>query len=183
MRILITGTPGTGKTSVAKSLNFLLGWEVFHINDLIEEAVEERKKTEKTVDLEKAEKILIEKLKGKEDAIIEGHLGCDMKLPVDLVVVLRSDPELLKQRYKERKYSKKKAEDNIMVEVLDYCVINSEENYDVPVVQLNTTKRDSRACARIILDILSGRTLHSDQVDWSEYLRNQFAPKFSRTIA
>ena len=128
-KIIITGTPGVGKTTIAKILSEKIGLEYISANEFLKK----EKGIKKTIaDLNK-----LKKLKYKKHAIIEGHLCCEVKLG-ETIYVLRLNPKELEKRLKKRKYSKKKIEDNILSELLDYCLIVSEKKYK-KVIQIDCT--------------------------------------------
>lgn len=160
MRIVVTGVPGTGKTSVAKILAERLGYPLITVKDLTRE---------KYVDTRKLRLKTIWTIKDMDDVILEGHLFCETKLPVDLVIVLRTNPEELKKRLEPRNYPEKKIKENLMAEFVDYCLTKAEEKYD-DVWQVDTTGRTAEETAeRIIKAIKEGVDIY-DHVDWSPVL-------------
>ncbi|NUN11278.1 AAA family ATPase [Candidatus Micrarchaeota archaeon] len=143
MNILITGTPGTGKTFFAKELSKKLGLELVDVTALVKEKkIYKKQGRELEVDLKKLKK----ELEKKDDCIIESHLLCEFSLGKE-VIVLRCNPKELEKRLNARNYSKKKVLDNVLLEALDYCLIKSEENY-ATVRQLDNTR--GRALANFL---------------------------------
>ncbi len=118
------------------------------------------------MNLEKLRRALASLFRKQRNIVAEGHLLCEFALPADAVLVLRCDPRKLLKRYAARGYSKRKAVANAVVEVLDYCLVESEENYGAgKVVQVDLTKR---AAPGKILG--KTRRRQSDAVDWSPLL-------------
>jgi len=156
MRILITGTPGTGKSSVAREISKRKGWPLLSLKEVAERhrCIIRKEGKEKIVDTAKLRKATLRELKGKEDAVVEGHLGCEFSLPVDFVFVLRTHPSELRKRMRRRRYPRKKIEENLMAEMLDYCTQVSKRHYRVPVLEADTTGRDARQTATRILSYL-----------------------------
>ncbi|MFA5614406.1 MAG: adenylate kinase family protein, partial [Methanoculleus sp.] len=113
MMIGITGTPGTGKTSVAAELA-RRGYRVAHLTDTVRPYIieEDRDRRVPVVDVDRwaAEFEPI-------DGIVEGHLA--HYLPCDRVVVLRCRPYALRQRLSTRNYSPAKVRENVEAEALD----------------------------------------------------------------
>ncbi|MEM4272712.1 MAG: adenylate kinase family protein [Candidatus Bilamarchaeaceae archaeon] len=175
MRILITGTPGAGKSEIAKELGKLTGWEVILISDAAEaaHAVKTSRNHEKIVSLPKLYAYLNPLLLKKDNVIFEGHLGCEMPCPADLVVVVRTNPRELEKRMRARGYYKEKIDENIMAELLDYCYQLAEKNYDCKVVELDTTGRSAQESARRIYDYINGEISALDDVDWEAYLEER----------
>jgi adenylate kinase len=98
MRVAVTGTPGTGKTTATERLETDL--EVVHLNDLVREegltTGEDPERGSLVVDLE----AVADRLAGREDVLVESHLA--HHLDVDRVIVLRCHPERLRERLLER---------------------------------------------------------------------------------
>ncbi len=163
--IVVTGTPGTGKTTIARLLAAELGLPFISVNTLIR-----AKKLHTGMDqgsLVVDMRALARELRGFK-GVVEGHVLCDLKLPADRVVVLRASPRSIARRLGPRNYPKQKLQDNIDSEALDYCLIRSIENYGRrKVVQVNTTGLMPQENVRRVLRSISTRK--SDRVDWSGY--------------
>ena len=92
MLIGLTGTPGTGKTSVSRFLERKRHWKVIHLNDLIKEEhlyTEIDKERDAVIaDMELIRQRLAEIISGKENEVIilESHLAHYI---ADTVIVLR----------------------------------------------------------------------------------------------
>ncbi|MCE8427904.1 MAG: AAA family ATPase, partial [Candidatus Methanoperedens sp.] len=115
MIIALTGTPGTGKTTVCGIMKEHSQYrKMFHIIDLNKLIIDEKLYTGKDVerdtyeaDIDKLEERvlqLINQAPQEKDVILEGHLS--YFLPVDSVIVLRVNPVALRKRLGARnKYS------------------------------------------------------------------------------
>ncbi len=164
MKIVITGTPGTGKTIVADMLVKALRQRVVHINDFA-------KKNKLFIGKSRGSYIVdLKKLKRKlanVDGVLESHLLCEFPLPGSIVFVLRCDPKVLAKRLLKRKYLRKKIKENLEVEALDYCSIKAEKNYD-RVYDVDTTHRPINRVVRKIILILKKKA-KADKVDFSNY--------------
>lgn len=134
MKILITGTPATGKTTLCKNYCKIKDYTYISINEIVDKYAlfEGVDKTDnaRIVKLRALAHKCNQELDSKNDCLIDGHLGCDMHLNVDCVVVLRTDPRLLVMRMKERGYDEHKISQNRLSEILDYCTIRSLKHYD-----------------------------------------------------
>lgn len=124
LRILITGTPGIGKTSLAKGLGEMLKCPVlnekqFAYENKIGEWNTELNELE--IDLGKLKKALEKEIKKHKRIVIEGHLLCEMKLNVDYAILLKVHPEILEMRLEARGYNPEKVQDNVFCEGIDYC--------------------------------------------------------------
>lgn len=175
MKILITGTPGTGKSSVAKEVCRKKGWALLSLKEIAEGhgCITGKEGGERIVDVRKLRAATLRELKGKKDAVVEGHLGCEFRLPVDFVFILRTHPDELRKRMRERKYPKMKIEENLMAEMLDYCSQVSAGHYKVPILEVDTTERAAKETASRIISYLEGKVKKLDQVDWGGELKRK----------
>jgi len=130
--ILVTGTPGVGKTTVSHKLASKLDALHIGITELVEKqklitSVDEDRQT-LIADTEKVSKQLQETLAKTEGSIIiEGHYAVDVvpKKDVNTVFVLRRDPRELKGALEKRGYTEKKLWENLAAEILDVCLLDA----------------------------------------------------------
>jgi adenylate kinase len=164
MRVIVTGVPGTGKTTIAGLLAKRLKCRLVKVNELLEEKGLWRGEDEfgskiarlKPLREAVAELIGEEARKGRS-VVVEGHLACELKLPADFVVVCRTDPVALARRLEKRGYPEKKSKENVLAEMLDYCLIRSECNYGkAAVFQVNTTRAKPEESVKRVLRVLGG---------------------------
>lgn len=166
MRIIITGTPGTGKTSVADALGKIMGLPVTHVNNIVKSGLIKTRKEKGCIapDMHALQRALEHK-----QGIIEGHLACEFPLKGSKVIVLRCAPQVLEKRMKKRKYSAAKIRENLEAEALDYCLILAEKNYGARnVAQVDTTKRTAAQTTARCAALLRGKA-KSDKVDFSGF--------------
>ncbi len=165
MKIILTGVPGTGKSSISRGLARLLRVPLIDIN-AVAKTIGKKRGKEVEVNLKKLQGKLSAKLRKLKSFVAEGHLASDVKLPADLVVVLRCNPLVLSKRLRLRGYGNKKVADNVMCEALDYCLVNAEKNYGrKKVIQVDATRRVS--LPQLVRKI---RAKRSDKVNWSPQL-------------
>ncbi len=160
--IVITGTPGTGKTTIAKIVARRLSLPLIETNKLVKQKKLFAGKENGSLLVKMP--ALARELKGFK-GVVEGHVLCELKLP-GTIVVLRASPRAIKKRLAPRRYSKQKINDNVEAEALDYCAIYSKQNYR-KIIQVNTTGLTPNQAASKVLNYLESKK--TDSVDWSEY--------------
>ena len=169
MRVALTGTPGTGKTTVSERVADALGLDVVHLSEVVERdeaalvASHDEDRDTREVDLD----ALRERFADSDDVLFEGHLA--HHLPVDHCVVLRCDPAVLEHRLADRGYDDAKVRENAESEALDVVLAEALDARDA-VVEIDTTDRPVAAVAEeAVAAVRDGRTRWGD-VDWSDYL-------------
>jgi len=177
MRIVITGSPGTGKSIVAMKLSGMLGIPLVQIRKVAVEKLLVGKRHE--VDIRRLAAAL-SFLKKQKDFVVEGHLACEMRLPADFVFVLRTNPETLKRRLAKRRYAKAKLEENLMAEMLDYCTQRCENVYGKKSLELDTSRLTPEKSAAKLAKAIKQKKKRLDCVDYSAYLRAYLRPGGNR---
>jgi len=127
--ILVTGTPGVGKTSISRLLASKLDAVHVNIAELVEReslisGVDKARET-LIADTDKVSKRVQEIIKSSDcDIIVDGHYAVDV-VPtknVHMVFVLRRDPSELKGFMKKRGFKERKLWENLAAEILDVCL-------------------------------------------------------------
>ena len=145
MIIIVSGTPCTGKSTIAKKIA-KLGYEYIDVSKIIKdnklaEGYDKEKKC-KIVDTKKLNKHLIKLIKqANKDLVIDSHLShyLDPKY-VDLCIITKCNLKTLKSRLIRRKYTKDKVRENLDCEIFDICLNEAKEaGHKVKVVE--TDKR------------------------------------------
>ncbi|MFB6142514.1 MAG: adenylate kinase family protein [Halorientalis sp.] len=168
MRVAVTGTPGTGKTTATERLETDL--EVVHLTEVIEEQgfVTERDAERDTLvaDVDALRKWFAD----REDVLVESHLA--HLLPVDRVVVLRCHPEELERRLRERDEPEATVTENAESEALDVILSAAVERHGRDsVYEIDTTDRSPAAVADEIARVVEGdREPSAGEVSFVEYL-------------
>jgi len=172
VKVIITGTPGTGKSTIAEKLSEDISVEILDIKKLIRKikAYRTNGNGEKEVIIPKFRNALKKELKNKKDWIIESHLLCEIKLNSDFVFVFRCKKNELEKRLKKRKYNKKKIEDNLMVELLDYCYLKSKNNLNGKLFELDTSNKSVKKCVLDLKELILGKREKLDSIDYSKEL-------------
>jgi adenylate kinase len=169
VRLAVTGTPGTGKTTATDLVADELDADVVHLNQLVkDEALWTERDDERdtlVVDLDAVRERL-----GEWDGIVESHLA--HHLDADQVVVLRCRPDVLEQRLLDRGESDAKARENRESEALDVILGEAVEFHgEDAIYEIDTTDRDPQSVADDIVAVTTGeREPSAGTVDFIEYL-------------
>jgi adenylate kinase len=183
--IIISGTPGCGKTSVAKEITKLVNAKILSLNELAVsdkfsfEYDEERKTY--IVDFEIFRPYIIKKIKKiKENnpsyLIIESHFSDIIPNKyIDYPFILRCEPDELFKRLKNKKYDLKKVKENIQAEILGNCVNQFlQKKIKMPLYEIDTSNISIKSVAKIIIEIVIGNNngvkYLIGKIDWLEKL-------------
>ena len=171
--IFITGTPCTGKTTVASKLNGRL----IKINELAIShdfvlGVDEDKGY-KVIDIEKLSDYVDELIKNCDEKLIfEGHLS-HLCSGADKIIVLRVRPEILEKRLRARNYSDAKVRENLEAEALGVCSLESYDMYGGDVVELDVSDLSVDEVANLVEEAIRGNVDSPvGSVDFTQWLMN-----------
>jgi adenylate kinase len=163
MRIALTGTPGTGKTTVAA----LLPYHVVDINSLVKAGLNlgwDNARECLEADMDGLEMKLSE-MDAEEVTILEGHFSHCF---ADEAVVLRLAPSELKSRLLARGYSEHKIRENLEAEALDVILVEAVESCS-RVSEIDTTGKSPAEVADLAVKAITREIeLKPGQVDWLE---------------
>ena len=168
MRVAVTGTPGTGKTTATDLVETAL--ELVHLN----EAIEARELYTETdpergsyvADLDAIQAAYAD----HADLLVESHLA--HHLDADRVVVLRCHPRTVQDRLLERGEPADSAAENAESEALDVILSEAVETHGRGAVyEIETTHQSPAETAREIEAVIEGeREPSAGTVDYTDYL-------------
>jgi adenylate kinase len=185
LKVVITGTPGVGKHTIAESLSIVMGnIPILDINgiilseNLLTTSSSENDK-DKEVDIQKSYEFLTLLLSKDEfqNSIIVGHLAPYVINPqlVDFVVILRRSPYELKKIYQERCYSDSKTRDNINAEILGILSYDASKNFEFSKLSEweNSSNLSPSSVAQSIYDMCFDAKLRSfGLIDWISLIQS-----------
>ena len=163
--IVISGTPGTGKTTIARNLGKKNNWKIISLGDLVIKEnlfkeVDEARNT-KIID----ENSLISKIREiasnlqEKTLVFEAHYA-DL-VPDDLCsigILLRTHPKDLWQRLEERQYSNGKIKENVQAEILGDCASYLiKKKFKEGILEFNTSTLSVEKIGTLITNYIQGR--------------------------
>ncbi|MDR1993587.1 MAG: adenylate kinase family protein [Nitrososphaerota archaeon] len=179
--ILITGTPGIGKTTTATSLTEKLGATYINLTDYVKTHKLTLGKDKKRQTLIVNEKTLTNHLYESinninTDIIIDGHYAAAITPPnvVTHVFVLRRNPIELKKQMQHKGFNKTKINENISAEILDNCLIEALQNHQNKVYELDITGQTTETIVNTIINALNNnKTYTPGSIDWISILEQE----------
>ncbi|MEM4072162.1 MAG: AAA family ATPase, partial [Candidatus Micrarchaeaceae archaeon] len=121
--VAITGTPGVGKTTIAKLLQReVKGSVLIEANDIINAQKlysridSDGAKVVKLKALQRAVAEAVTRAKGAKLIIIEGHILSDIKIRGAIAIVIREHINKIIKRLEARGYPKEKINENVIAE-------------------------------------------------------------------
>ncbi len=169
MRIALTGTPGTGKTTISAALRERYSVNTIDVNGTV--------RTHQYIDSYDTRRDCLVANLGvlrahhfQENSVLEGHLSHHLK--VDRVIVLRTDPQTLRKRLLQRGYSSEKVEENVEAEILDVVLVEAVSLHGDRVYELDSTG-ELNEVVQCVWEIIKGDHLQRfapGRVDWTDQL-------------
>ncbi|MDR0912493.1 MAG: AAA family ATPase [Methanobrevibacter sp.] len=180
----MSGTPGTGKTTIANSLKKELESkycvEVLSINEI---AIDNnlildfnKEKNYKVIDIDNLNIKLNEIINNDKEQynefilkntnnvdsikpkilIVEGHIT-HLLDGCDKLIVLRLNPKILEKRLEKRNYIKEKIQDNLESESLGLCSSEGYELHENKLNEIDTTNKTIDEIIRIAIEIIEDK--------------------------
>jgi len=155
-RLAMTGSPGTGKSTIAHLLGGL-GYSIETVEGIAEEfgCIEgiDPQDGARPIDVEELQKKLgpTWDLEPEGPTVIDGHLS--HLLAVDCVVILRCHPDRLRERLHDRSYSSRKTDENVDWEILGGPW--TEDLDGVPTIEFDTSSESAESIVTAIIQWVS----------------------------
>lgn len=166
MIVSITGTPGTGKTTISKKLSDE-AFGVVHLTNFLEaHGVGGVVEGERDVPIDEMVSVF-EQQDFDGEKLVEGHLS--HYISSDVCVVLRCHPDVLEERLSNRDYSDQKVKENVEAEKMDLILSEAVQDQDT-VVEIDTTDKSVEETVKEIKSKVGRKENDYGNVDWTEFL-------------
>lgn len=182
MIIALTGTPGTGKTSISKVLQEK-GFEVVDLNRIACEKDfligTDKKRDSKIVDIDKINRYIEKNYIGKDVVIVEGHISHLLKI-VDKVIILRCHPKQLEKNLSKRRWKKKKINENVEAEILDVILCEAVDQHpEENIFEIDVTGKSVDVVSSLVIKIIKDKFKYIGKYkigrfDWSEEILKRY---------
>ena len=174
--ILVTGTPCTGKTLLAKKLAAKLNAQYINLTELTEKehlvAREDKERDTHIINETKMRQKLHQTIDNAAtaDIVIDGHYAAAVtpKTAVTHIFVLRRNPIELRQLMQNKGFNQRKQDENLAAEILDVCLIEALQQHPKErVCELDVTGKTAETTLKEVLMVLDGKKECSvGCVDW-----------------
>lgn len=170
--IAVSGTPGTGKSTFAREFTRRLDYKLIDLNKVVEENGIYELDSDDTMVVDPEDLAdVFDKIFSKEtkNLFIDGHLSYLLTdEQVDDLIVLRTNPNVLRKRLRKRNYSNDKLSDNLESEALGVILGEAIQIHDVDkIYEIDTTNRSPSETVDIFIEALRGNlSLKVGKIDW-----------------
>ncbi|UCD13911.1 MAG: adenylate kinase family protein [Thermoplasmatales archaeon] len=182
MLVALSGTPGTGKTSVSALLQNK-GYTIINLNEL---AVDkgfvtgiDRKRNSKIIDIGGLNEYINDFCKTKEIVFIDGHASHLLSI-VENVILLRCHPRELRNRLQKKDWPLEKIKENVDAETLDVILCEAVECYpEEHIFEIDTTNKTIKFVLLSVMEIVNSnfkltKKYKIGKIDWSEEILKDF---------
>jgi len=180
--IVVTGTPGVGKSICSHLLADMLSARHIDLGKLVDQQNlilgYDPKRDTSIADIDQLTVALSALLEDSgHDYLVEGHLAPYVldSSHVKLAYVLRCDPDELLSRLMKRGYSESKALENVASEILGVCLWEAVDRFgEDKVAEVDTTSRAPEQVVKEMAAILDGRLKRVvGRIDWLSKISEQ----------
>ena len=179
--IVVTGTPGTGKTTFARELAKTIGANYVNVTQHVSKrklfSGIDRERRTMIVNLPKARASLKRELGTMRVLnVVDTHIPEEI-LPRELVkkvFVLRCHPRILESRLRGKRWKASKIRENALAEIIDSCLSEAVKHFGWrKVIQIDTSCRKVRSCVASAKRSISGEPAKEIKIDWISKLEQE----------
>ncbi len=180
--ILISGTPGTGKSTLARGLAQCINYKFIDVGEVaIAEHIylkNDQVRNTKVIDEPKLAKRIDKEIIAEKGKVVASSHYAEIISPklVEKVIVLRTHPDELRRRLIQRGWKTEKTKENLEAEILGVCSSNSLKRYGrEKVFEINTTKISPEETLSIALQIIESKSENRivGSIDWLDDLEKE----------
>jgi len=182
MLVALSGTPGTGKTSVSSLLQNK-GYNVINLNEI---AIDkgfvtgvDRKRNSKIIDIDGLNDYINDFYKTNDIVFIDGHTS-HLLTTVENVILLRCHPRELQSRLQKKGWQQEKIKENVDAETLDVILCEAVECHpEEHIFEIDTTSISFETVLSSVIEIVNSnfeltKKYKIGKIDWSEEILNDF---------
>jgi adenylate kinase len=166
-RVLITGTPGVGKTTQCRKLARRISARCLSLGELLAGTPYVRYlpelDTHEIVDASGARQFVLSRV--ADGDVVDTHV-VELSPDPEVVVVLRKAPDILYSELVARGWPLRKVVENVWAEILDVIYVEARRRWRDGVVQVDVSKRDPDETLEIIVACVVGGRCVNEEVDW-----------------
>lgn len=184
--IAISGTPGTGKTSVGQLLKKRIGAKFVDLGVVIREqgfyTGQDKERDTLVADLDGLRQYLENLLQqSKSQCIIVGHFADEIPDKfLEFLIVLRCHPVLLTKRLRQRQWSHSKILENVQAEIMDVCTAQALQSHPAEkIFEIDTSQLSEEEVADAIEIIIGGKgdSFRVGKISWLRTLEARLLHK------
>lgn len=173
--LVLTGTPGVGKTSIAGLLAQRLGGVVISLSELVKRgrlsAGFDKRRETLIADRERVAAHVESAIAQAEGyVVVEGHFASDVVARKDAfrVFVLRRDPDELRTALVKRGYKERKVAENVAAEILDVCLFDAVAAFgEDKICEVDVSRRSVENVVDELISVVKDRgKCRVGVVDW-----------------
>lgn len=171
--IVVTGTPGTGKTTLSSMLASRLGYRHVEVAKLVADeglyAYVDRRRGARVVSLGRLRRRLAELIDSSSELLVLSTPVPDVvdRGRASRVIVLRTNPLKLVERLKAKGWPEAKVRENVAAEALGTCLQQAIAHYgDDLVWELDTSESSPEEALEEAIKVVEGRAMRRPRIDW-----------------
>jgi len=177
--IVITGTPGTGKTTISKAIAKSIHADYLSLTRSVTSnglySGIDRERSSKIVDIERTRESLRSLTSRGDLIIVDTHVADSIpRERTRNVIVLRCHPKVLESRLRKKDWGANKVRENVLAEMLDACYMIAITYYGAKkVYQLDTSSHTLKRCVALAKKILQQQASESVTINWIATLKRE----------